>query len=469
MPALPLAGPTYQLRDTRAAVDRCVNWVPVQIESGTGKGGAAAYLKQVPGKAQLCDLGAPVRGIYCADGVLYAVAGSTLYRVSSAGVASALGSLQSVAGMVEMEANRTQLCIVDGAHGYVLDLQAQTLATIGSNWRGSARVDVLDGYGIFSEPGHGQWYLSGIEDFAELGALDFATAEGTPGPIVAHIVKHRELLILQERTGEVWYDAGGADFPFARNTGAVLEVGCAAAHSLRAIDGAAIWLSRDQMGGVGVSALQAYQPQRISSHALEEQLSTLTEAQIAGATAYAYRMEGLSYYLLSVPGLSTTWVYEIRGGIWHERGEWVDGDWRQDIGTCHAYAHGSHYVGGSDGRIYRLDPLLSVSGSLPLVRDRITPHNARADGARRRFASLHVDCRTGDGLPDGSAGSLMLRYSDDGGVSWGNWRHLGLGRAGEYRHRARATMLGTSRARVWHLRCTDAVRCEPITAIIDEA
>jgi hypothetical protein len=63
----------------------------------------------------------------------------------------------------------------------------------------------------------------------------------------------------------------------------------------------------------------------------------------------------------------------------------------------------------------------------------------------------------------------MLRYSDDGGVSWGNWRHLGLGRAGEYRHRARATMLGTSRARVWHLRCTDAVRCEPITAIIDEA
>ena len=159
MPSLPLAGPTYQLRDTRAAVDRCVNWVPVQIESGTGKGGAAAYLKQVPGKAQLCDLGAPVRGIYCADGV-------------------------------------------------------------------------LDGYGIFAEPGQGQWYLSVIGDFTELGALDFATAEGTPGPIVAHIVKHRELLILQERTGEVWYDAGGADFPFARNTGAVLEVGCAAAHSL---------------------------------------------------------------------------------------------------------------------------------------------------------------------------------------------------------------------------------------------
>lgn len=470
MPTLPLAGPTYQLRDSRAAVDRVVNWVPVQIESGTGKGGASAYLKQAPGKVALVALGAPVRGVFAAGGALYAVAGAAAYSITAAGVATKIGSLVTDAGPVEMACNRTQLCIVDGGGGYVYDLgdSSSPWQTIPGDWRGSARVEVLDGYGVFSAPSTNQWYLSDIEDFTVLSALDFASAEGSPGSIVAHLVKHRELILLQERTGEVWYDAGGVDFPFARNTGAALEIGCAAAHTLRSIDGIAFWLSRDLMGGLGVHAMQAYTPERVSTHALEERLSVLSADQIAGATAYAYRMEGLSYYCLSVPGIDTTWCYEVRGGIWHERGEWIDGAWAHDVGTCHAYAYGHHVVGGSDGTIYRLDPTVSVSGARPLVRSRITPHNAQSSGARTRFGSMQIDCRTGDGLADSSSGSLMLRYSDDGGISWGNWRYLPLGAVGQYQRRARATMLGTARARVWEIRCTDNLRCEPISAIIDE-
>jgi hypothetical protein len=468
MPALTIAGPSYTLRNRSADVQRCINWVPVQIESGVGKGGQPSYLKQTPGKAPLCSLGSPVRSIYTARGMLYAVAGATLYRIAANGAATSVGALASNDGPVRMADNVTQLAIVDGPRGYVLDLDDGAFSPMAGDFRGSTQIDVLDGYGVFAVPDSPQFYISANQDFSVFNALEFATTESSIGDIVALCVKHRELILLKESTGEVWADSGGADFPLARNDGAALQVGCAAAQSLAVIDGAAVWLSRDESGGIGVSAMTAYQPQRISSHALEELLATLTEAQIGGARAYAYRQEGLSYYVLQVPGLSTTWAYEMRAGIWHERSEWVNGTHAQDIGTCHAYAYGHHIVGGSDGSVYMLDPFSNSSGSGPLVRERITPHNATPSLSRRRFGSLQIDCNTGGGMPDGSAGSMLLRYSDDGGMTWGNWRTLSLGAIGRYTARARATMLGSARDRVWHIRVTDPVRCEPVAAIVDE-
>ena len=467
MPALTIAGPSYALRSRSADVQRCVNWIPARIESMTGKGGQPSYLKQAPGKVALCSLGAPVRGMIAASGVLYAAAGLSLYRIAADGSTTAVGLLATTEGPVQLAENLTQLAAVDGPNGYVLDLDDNSFTAMAGNFRGSHLVSVLDGYGVFAAPG-GQFYLSGLQDFTTFDALEFASTQSSIGDIVAMTVNHRELLILKERTGEVWVDSGGVDFPLSRNDGAALQIGCAAAQSLAVIDGVALWLSRDETGGIGVSAMQTYQPQRVSMHALEEALAALPPEQIGAARAYAYASEGLSFYALQVPGLSTTWVYELRAGIWHERAEWIDGRHVQDFGVCHAYAYGRHFIGGSDGTVYALDTNANTSGGLPLVRERITPHNAAPELSRRRFGSLQIDCNTGMGLSDGSAGSMLLRYSDDGGMTWGNWRTLSLGAVGRYAARARATMLGSARDRVWHIRVTDPVRCEPLAAIVDE-
>lgn len=467
MPAIPISGPSYALRNRNADVQRCVNWIPVRIESQTGKGGQPSYLKQAPGKVALCSLGAPVRGMIAARGALYAAAGLSLYRIAADGSTAVVGSLATTDGPVQMAENITQIAAVDGLNGYVLDLDDSTFAPMAGNFRGSHLVSVLDGYGVFAAPG-GQFYLSGLQDFTTFDALDFAGTQSSPGDIVAMCVNHRELLLLKERTGEVWVDSGGADFPLSRNDGAALQVGCAASHSLAVIDGVALWLSRDETGGIGVTAMQTYQPQRVSMHALEEALASLTPEQIGAARAYAYASEGLSFYALQVPGLATTWVYELRAGIWHERAEWIDGGYAQDFGVCHAYAYGRHFVGGSDGVVYALDAGINTSGALPLMRERITPHNAAPDLTRRRFSALQIDCNTGTGLLDGAPGAMMLRYSDDGGMTWSNWRTLSLGAVGRYAARARTTMLGSARDRVWHIRVTDPVRCEPLAAIVDE-
>lgn len=224
MPALTLVGPSYALRFGKADNERTVNYIPVLIESGQGKGGAGSFLKQFPGLALLASLPGGVRGFCVARDVLYVVAGSALYEVSSAWTATNRGSVGGT-GVVSMAANNTQIAIACGALGYVYDLDSQTIAGQGVNWNGSNRVDVLDGFGVFAEPGTAQFYISANQDFATLDALDFATLEGSTGNLVAWLVKHREILFLKQNTGEVWYDNPDQDFPLAQNSGANIEVG----------------------------------------------------------------------------------------------------------------------------------------------------------------------------------------------------------------------------------------------------
>lgn len=466
MPALSLIGPSYSLRFSKADCERTVNYMPVVIESGNGKGGAQGYLKQIPGLRLLGNLGGAIRGLAVARDVLYAVAGSTLYQVSSAWAGTSKGSVSAGSYPVGLAVNNTQIAIACGALGYAYDLDAGKLGSISTNWRGSNLVDVVDGFGIFVEPDSSQFYLSAAQNFKTLDALDFATAEGSTGNIVSWLVKHRELLLLKQNTGEVWYDAGGADFPLSRNDGANIEVGCAAVHSLKKTGGVAFWLGRDEQGSAAVFSMQAYQPQRISTHALEEQLERLTD--LSGATAFTYHQDGLTFYVLNVPGLDTTWVYEVTSGLWHERAELVYGDYQPWRATCHAFVYGRHVVGGADGNLYELDVTKNTNNGGTLVRDRILRQPGPPSLQRVRYGSLQVDCAIGQGIALGAEARLMLRYSNDGGQTWGNWRLLTLGRIGEYKARARATMLGSARDRVWHIRASDDVSCDLLSAVVNE-
>lgn len=464
MPVLSLVGPSYNLRSKNTDCERTINWMPVLNESGQGRAGS--YLKQCDGLSLLGNIGGALRGMWVSRGELYAVAGDTLYHVPSTWAEVSKGTLLSASGRVGMADNETQLCVVDGASGYVLDLDTDDFQVLGSPFRGSNRVDVLDGYGIFVEPGTSQFYLTGAQDFTSLDALDFATAEGATGEIRGHIVKHREVLLLKTKTGEVWVDAGGQDFPLSRQEGANIEVGLLAEHTLQKIGGSAFWLGCDDKGEKVVLTLEGYSPRRVSSHALEEALSGLGD--VSDAYAFTYHKEGLTFYVLQVPGLSTTWVYEVASGIWHERADFEDGAYVPWRATCHAVAYGKHIVGDADGNLYELTHTAKANDTDPLVRDRITSSNAMPTLERMRFGSLQVDCDMGEGLSSGFAAKLLLRYSDDGGHHWSNWREIGLGNIGQYNARARATRLGSGRDRVWHFRVTDPVTCNLISAVINE-
>lgn len=453
MAQIPIVGPSYTLRCRKADVQRSVNLFPSVVESGSGK--APAILQSIPGLTLFADLGAPVRAIRAAkNGRLYAVAGSGLKEISGAGAVTSRGTLLMTTGTVDISENLNQLIIVDGANGYVSTFATNVFAQItGAGWLGSNRASVLDGFAIFVKPDSQVFYISGIDDATSLDVLDFASAEGSPDNIVAHIVDHAQVMFFGSSSIEIWENTGGTDFPLTRNNGARIETGCEAAFSVRKLDNTVYWMGADERGGGIIWKLNGYTPVRVSTQAVEESLQAIADR--SGAVAYTYQQDGHSFYALNVPGLNTTWVFDVASGNWHERAELVSGEYTQHRGTCHAYAFGKHLIGAADGKIYAYDPLANTNAGDVLVRDRISPHMALPTYARQFFNSLQVDCVVGIGLADGSAPTLQMRYSDDGGISWGNWRAASIGAIGERKTRTMYRRLGGARDRVWQIRFTD--------------
>ncbi len=60
-----------------------------------------------------------------------------------------------------------------------------------------------------------------------------------------------------------------------------------------------------------------------------------------------------------------------------------------------------------------------------------------------------------------------LRWSDDGGLTWGNWLNQDIGGIGDYRERLVWYRLGQAQNRVYDLRITDNVRRTLIDCVIE--
>lgn len=76
-------GPSYALQSKIAADDRCVNWIPSKVESGTGE--ADYVFDPAPGFVSFCETGTNVgRGAFTLNGVTWAIFGSNIYQLPDA-------------------------------------------------------------------------------------------------------------------------------------------------------------------------------------------------------------------------------------------------------------------------------------------------------------------------------------------------------------------------------------------------
>ena len=60
---------------------------------------------------------------------------------------------------------------------------------------------------------------------------------------------------------------------------------------------------------------------------------------------------------------------------------------------------------------------------------------------------------------------IQVRYSDDGGRNYSNWREVPLGLVGEYQTRQRLRRLGASRQRVWEIQCAEPLKVNVLGAV----
>jgi Phage stabilisation protein len=456
---LPCIGPSYFLPDRKSAVQRAVNLYMRQVE-GLGES-KQAVLQSTDGLSQLLDLGAAVRGsLVTADQREFVVAGSTLYEIM-AGAAVARGTIASGTSFVCLCAGETQLVAVDGANGYVLNLNTNVFGQITSpNWRGAIWVTQVNGTFVFVPSNNlEQFYLSAIDDATNLDALDFSSADAQPGNIVTSRELKQETFFFKPYSTEVWIYDGAADFPLVRYNSTPIAVG---AVGLRAVVNAAdtlIFVGRTTRGTGIVYMMVGHQPVRISNTAVETALQA-SGVDLSDCVLWVQQKAGAEFVCINAPGMSTSWCWDAASKQWHERAELVNGDWAP-FRVDQVVAIGSAFHAFAGSIMYLMSDSIYSIGSDPLVRSRVWPHLPNPSMEPIVVRGLEVMCTSGYG------GQIMMRISKDGGATFGAWLLRSLGAVGRWMQRIRWLGLGAGSDMIFELRVSDAVPFTLSQATVD--
>ena len=517
---VPFVGPSYEARSKNIDAERCINMYCEKTEVEDGK--SKISLISCSGKKPWIQLPqAGVRGSWLVPGEnlgvtdrLFAVASNTLYEIMQNGTVVTRGTLRTTSGFVGLSNNNQQLMITDGVYIYILCLTqftytiqgitgivppagsvvstnatqntstvvvpANTFTTVLPNTtddQGNPNSPLagstccyMDSYLITHKNGTATFGISDNNNGLSWDGLDQAQKEGSPDQIVAVAMFHRNLVLFGQYTSEIWYDSGSTTFPFAPIQGVFMETGCAAPFSVCNIDNTIYWVGYDKKGWGMVFKLNGYLPQRISTHAIEKMINETGSAPLINS--YAYQEEGHSFIVINAPNLGTTLVYDAATQLWHER-QSIDfsGNLNRDCVGFHSFAFGQHilfdyqtadvYIGSVD---------FYTDGAQPLRRIRVSPHMHK-DLKYIFFRALQIDMETGVGLDGnpavGTNPQAILKYSNDGGYTFGNEIYRSLGAIGQKKTRVRYTNLGRARDRVWWFEVADPVKVVIMDATLD--
>jgi hypothetical protein len=369
-----------------------------------------------------------------------------------------------------MADNGLHLILVDGTSaGYQVDLTTLAMTPINDTnnsppntavfaFYGADRVAMLDGYFILNKPGTGTYYASYNGEPSgriQFDSLWFAQKNGYPDRLMAAVVNQRSIWLIGERTTEIHYDAGNADFPFTVMDGPYVEHGCVAKHSIARLNESILWLSQDQTGANMLVMTSGYQVVRVSTHPIEMAWSNY--AAVSDATATTWQQNGHVFYQIDFPTADASWRFDVTTKEWHEA-VWTDSSGGEHRHRANRVAYAYGVTVGADwesGALYAIDPAVFTDNGSPIQRRRGFPHIVN-DGNRVVYRAMILDLDVGnsvgtsEGPPDTSP-QIILRWSDDRGRTFGNPIAASMGATGQYLTSVQYTRLGQARDRVFEV------------------
>lgn len=461
-------GGSYRLANPIAGIEQAINWYPQVSEQPGAK--ADVTLEPCPGFTPFCTLDKfPIRGLYAQDATAVAVADDTLYDLASNGTftarASGLSNDGSPVTIVGNGVEGQQLWITSGSKGFVYDISTHTLTQElnPGNFGG-----FLDGFFLALDISTAQLRLSAPFDGTTWDPTQFAQRTFAGDAWKALCIAHRQLWLFGSQTSEPWYNAGTSPFPFAP-TGTAMQYGIVAPYSLALLDDRPVWLAQNAQGqAMVVQGNPDFTVSRLSDFGVEYALAEM--ATLADAIGWVYQERGHTFYVLQTE--TGTWVFDGSTKRWHQRGYWnvATGQFDPLRVQSHMFAFGKHLVGDRQtGAIYQMSSDLStdVDGT-GIRRVRRAPH-IYDEGKRLVVTRFQLDMQVGLGaaVDPGSDPQMMLKWSGDGGATWGSERPRSFGKQGAYQTRVIWGLCGSGRDLVPEVTCSEPVPVRLVDAWID--
>lgn len=444
---------SYELRSTPASSARLVN---CYIEQAPPDAKTPAILTRSNGIKSWTTVGTgPIRGMY-AEFIglttgqfeyLYVVSGSELYYVDSDKTVTLIGNIGSP-NRIDIDSNTSHVVVVNEPKAYHWD--GTTFAQITDDdfiTRGAGDVEFLDNFLLFREPDSGRFFGADLGSVTDFDALNFATAEAHPDNLKGMKAQHRQLINFGSKSGELWENTGATGFPFERIINGTFDRGCLNAATVATQDNSVYWVADD----FTVRKLEGITPRRVSSHAVEQFLSSATSTSLE---AFTYEQEGHFFYVLG--STEGTWAFDVITGEWAERESYGIGNWTP---RYHAQFNGLELVGDStSNKIGYLDPETYTDfGSTQRMEWTYQPVYAEQRRAFHKRLEVVLETGVGQTTGQGSDPKIMCQYSDDGGKTFKSLPDKSLGPLGERQVRAYWTGLGSSRQRVYKMAVSDPI------------
>ncbi len=465
MSRIPLPGGAYSARSSIAACTRSINYYPEPNPEGPAIIPTTQY--QSPGLRPLVsppeDNRQPCRQIFqVSNGDGYCVIGQKVYYIKPDWTLTEIGTLtQPGTNPAYFIDNGHEALLVDSSiqcYQIVLTSRAFTPIADGLYVGGGVRCDTIDGFVLWNRPNTREFKSSLAFQLQPTDGTYTAAKVGYPDPLQGLIINRRQILLLGRDKSEIWFNSGGAQFPFAEVPGTYIEHGTASAYSIAASDISVFWLSQDLRGVGYVMRQRGYETKVVSNYALSNVIRKMTV--INDAIGFTYTQGGHEFYVLIFPTEDQTWVYDASiedpNLAWHQRC-WTDGqgELHRDRANCGAFLYGKNVVGDwENGTIYEmsLDVYTDTVGGVEYAKTyiRTFPHlpygqidptgiPPQSLGQQIRYEQFVLDMECGegqgdvageDGLP--TADKVGLRWSVDRGRTWGQTVLQSTGKPGEF-------------------------------------
>lgn len=443
----PFLGASYVSRSPNLSLSQLINLYVEVVETKQGKQPGAFY--STPGLLLLTTLtGGRIRGFKTFQGMLYVVAGNTLWRVTPSWVATNLGALLDDGNDVIILTNSSQVAVFSAGTAYVYSantgFQSIALPFIGA----VSGAVYQDGFAVISQAGTFVLWQSNLDDFTTWDPLNFDTADGQADPIIGLGELHRQIFVVKQQHTEIWINAGAQGFVFQRLEGVYMNSGGVAPYSITPVGEAIAWVGQNAEGEGLVHIAEGYSPEKISTYATAYEWQTYPT--LADAVGWAYQQSGHVFYVVSFPSANKTWVLDLSASkqlgypAWHERARFSNGQFSRALYQTGVFFNAMNIVGDiATGAIYALSLQTLTDNGQPRKWLRTWKAHPGSVPGSVRYRQVEIDYQAASQVVGNP--QFMLRYTDNGGALWQGPKYAALGQTGQVDQRARFRRLGMER------------------------
>lgn len=270
-----------------------------------------------------------------------------------------------------------------------------------------------------------------------------ARIEPTQGVALAKQLVH--VIAFKEDSTEVFYDAGNATgSPLARIPGSKVNWGCASADSIREMDGALYWVSTNRSASRQVMKMDNLKAEKISTPAIERLLG---DADLTNVYSWTLKLEGHSWYAITMVNNNLTLVYDQSTGLW---AQWTDkdGNYLPIVDSTFKNSTAQTLLQhATDGYLYTVSSNNFVDSDGSITLDIYTPNYDAGTARDKTLRAMYFDTSQYDGS------ILQVRRSDNDYQTWSQFKEVRLDQPKPF-----LTDEGVFKRRAYHLRHTSATR-----------